>query len=394
MRKPVRLAFLTTLIPVARPDTGFEIANAAILDALRAAGHQVTAFGFVRPGEVPADPDGAVVIDAVDVENAVVSKGRKLQWLGSALAASLPVACAKLRLAGRGRFVEAVKARGPFDAIVLNSVMLPGAFPELTGLGPCVLVEHNIEHVSAQQNADHARSPLMRALFAREAHQLEKVERRLWQEARFVWTLAEEDRAALGPELAGKSAVLPLVSGAEIEPLSIQPVAAAHDIGLIGTWTWVPNFTGLDWFLREVCPLLPADFEIAVAGRLPPDMPPVPEQVKLVGRVPDAREFLLSCRALALASRTGTGVQLKTIEAMQLGAPAAATPLSCRGFTEIPANFRVADDPRAFAAALVELVTAARAGANLRLDGAAFMARQRAALASALARGLAAAVGR
>ena len=36
MRNTVRLAFLTTLIPVARPDTGFEIANAAILDALNA----------------------------------------------------------------------------------------------------------------------------------------------------------------------------------------------------------------------------------------------------------------------------------------------------------------------------------------------------------------------
>ncbi|WP_332684930.1 glycosyltransferase, partial [Bosea sp. (in: a-proteobacteria)] len=389
----VRLAFLTTLIPVARPDTGFEIANAAILEALRAAGHAVTAFGFVRPGEVPADSAQAAVIDAVDVENAVVSKGRQLQWLASALLSSLPVASAKLRLAGRGRFVEAVRARGPFDAIVLNSVMLPGAFPELTGLAPCVLVEHNIEHVSARQNAAHAGSALMRALFAREARQLERIERRLWDEARFVWTLAEEDRAALGPAMAGKSAVLPLVSGAGIEPSDLAPVAPAYDTGMIGTWTWVPNFTGLDWFLREVCPLLPADFEIAVAGRLPPDMPRVPPQVELVGRVPDAREFLLSCRALALASRAGTGVQLKTIEAMQLGSAAVATPLSCRGFTEIPANFHVAEEPGAFAEALVELVEASRAGAHLRLDGAAFMARQRAALAAALERGLAAAVG-
>ena len=36
----MRLAFLTALIPVAKPDTGFEIANGGILDALRAAGHE------------------------------------------------------------------------------------------------------------------------------------------------------------------------------------------------------------------------------------------------------------------------------------------------------------------------------------------------------------------
>ena len=389
----MRIAFLTALVPVAKPDTGFEIANAAILSALRQAGHEVVAFGFVRPGEVPAEPDGAVVIDAVDIENAVASPARKLRWLGKALLDGIPVACAKLRLAGGGRLVAAVAAQGPFDVIVLNSVMLPGAFPELTRLGPCVLVEHNVEHVSARQNAANAKSLPLRLLFAREARLLERIERRLWDEADFVWTLAEEDRAALGPGRAGKSAVLPLVSGEPVQ-LPAEPVAPAFDIGMIGTWTWMPNYTGLDWFLRAVVPLLPADLSIAVAGRLPPDMPSPPARVSLLGRVPDARDFLLSCRVLALSSRAGTGVQLKTIEAMQLGAPAVATPLSCRGFTELPANFRLADTPEAFAAALVATVAEAKAGTLARSDGAAFMARQRAALAAALEQGLAAAIAR
>lgn len=388
----MRLAFVTSLIPVAKPDTGFEIANAAILDALRAAGHEVTAFGFLRPGEVPAAPGQAVVIDAVDIENAAVPAGRKLQWLAHALVNGLPVASAKLLLAGRGRLIEAIRARGRFDALILNSVMLPGAFPELTALGPCILVEHNIEHVSAKQNAAHAGNPAMRWLFAREARLLEAIEHRLWKEASFVWTLAEEDRAALGPAYQTKSAALPLVSGAQ-PSAAAAPVdmPAAYDVGLIGTWTWAPNFIGLDWFLREVCPLLPADVSVAVAGRLPGEVPQAPPQVKLVGRVPDADAFLRSCRVLALSSRAGTGVQLKTIEAMQLGLPAVATSLSCRGFTELPANFTLADEPAAFAAALVERVRASRGGDSQRRDGAAFMAGQRAALAQALERGLEAA---
>lgn len=385
----MRLAFVTSLIPVARPDTGFEIANAAILDALRAAGHEVTAFGFLRPGEAPADPAQAVVIDAVDIENAAVPATRKLQWLASALRHGLPIASAKLLMTGRGRFVEAIRARGPFDALILNSVMLPGAFPELTTLGPFILVEHNIEHVSAQQNAAHAGNPAMRWLFSREARLLEQVEHRLWRAARFVWTLAEEDRAALGPDHQAKSAVLPLVSGTQPDGVTAPAEAApAYDIGLIGTWTWAPNFIGLDWFLREVCPLLPADVTVAVAGRLPGEMPAVSAQVKLVGRVPDAEAFLRSCRVLALSSRAGTGVQLKTIEAMQLGLPAVASSLSCRGFSEMPANFTLADSPADFAAALVERVRVSRAGQDQRIDGAAFMAGQRAALAAALARGL------
>ena len=88
----------TPLIPVARPDTGFEIANAAILKALRDAGHDVTAIGFLRPGEVPADPDQAVVVAEADIENAVVPAGEKLRWLAAAMRLGMPVACAKLRL--------------------------------------------------------------------------------------------------------------------------------------------------------------------------------------------------------------------------------------------------------------------------------------------------------
>lgn len=388
----LRLAFLTALIPVARPDTGFEIANAAILDALRAAGHEVTAFGFLRPGETPADPDGAVVIAQTDIENAIVAPGRRLRWIIAALRMGLPVACAKLRIAGAGRLVEAVRAQGPFDALVLNSVMLPGAFPDLLRLGPCVLVEHNIEHVSARQSAAHARNPVLRRLFNREASLLERIERKLWQESRFVWTLAEEDRAALGVAHQAKSAVLPLVSnqrgpdsvaGGEPEP--------AYDVGLIGTWTWTPNFIGLNWFLREVCPLLPPDITVAVAGRLPAGIKSLPPQVKLLGRVPAADAFLRSCRIVALSSRAGTGVQLKTIEALELGLPAVATALSCRGFTTMPGNVTRADTPADFAKALVARVAAIRAGDRQRVDGAAFMVGQRAALAEGLERGLAAA---
>lgn len=389
----MRLAFLTSLIPVARPDTGFEIANAAILSALREAGHTVTAIGFLRPGEIPAEPEQAIVVTEADIENAVVPAVQKLRWLVDAVRLGLPVACAKLRLAGAGRLVEAVRAQGPFDALVLNSVMLPGAFPELLRIAPCILVEHNIEHVSARQNAEHAGNPLLRRLYGREARLLERLERRLWDEARFIWTLAEEDRRALGPAHQAKSCALPLVSGsAAAAPPDDLGEAPAFDIGLIGTWTWGPNLIGLDWFLREVCPLLPEGIRVAVAGRVPPELR-APPNVTLVGRVPSAEGFLRSCRLVALSSRAGTGVQLKTIEAMQLGLPAVATTLSCRGFTEMPANFTLADTAEDFARALTERVAAIRSGDRQRIDGAAFMASQRKALADGLARGLAAARG-
>ncbi len=162
----MRLAFVTSLVPARKPDTGFEIANAAIVEALRAAGHSVTVIGFARPDdELPDDPD-RLLLGRLIIENHEASAARKALWLGAALAFGLPVACAKLRLQGAKAVEDAVRAAGPFDALVLNSVTMAGAFPGLRRIAPFLLVEHNIEHVSAAQNASHASGP-MRALFAR-----------------------------------------------------------------------------------------------------------------------------------------------------------------------------------------------------------------------------------
>ncbi len=132
---------------------------------------------------------------------------------------------------------------------------------------------------------------------------------------------------------------------------------------------------------------MPAGLTVAVAGRLPEGLS-APPNVALLGRIPDAAQFLESCRVVALTSRAGTGVQLKTIETLSLGLPAVATPLSMRGLTDHPANIMLALEPAAFAQRLAEHVEAVRDGRVSRMDGAAFLAAQRKALRRALDQGL------
>jgi hypothetical protein len=213
---------------------------------------------------------------------------------------------------------------------------------------------------------------------------LASLERRLCARARFVFTLAEEDRAALGVAAPGKSAALPLVTPASRyrAPGKRSP---QYDATLIGTWTWQPNRIGLDWFLDEVVPLLPADFHVAVAGSMPAGMRSAYANVSFVGRVDDAISFVLGGRVVPLISRAGSGVQLKTIETFELGLPSVATSRSLRGIGAVPENCIVADDPSAFAAALESAARYAR-----DLDPSRFRREQRAALDRQLAVGLAA----
>src|SRR5690606_23256873 len=94
----MHLVFATSLVPDGTPTSGYEIANAAILDGLRRAGVKVTVLGFAWPGRSRSSLQGAVVLGEVDVQTETASALRKLCWAGGAIARGLTVSSAKLRI--------------------------------------------------------------------------------------------------------------------------------------------------------------------------------------------------------------------------------------------------------------------------------------------------------
>lgn len=378
----MHLLFATSIVPDGALASGYEIANAAIIDALRRAGVRVTVMGFIWPGKSPADPENTIVLGEVDVRTEGASPLRKLAWLGKAMLAGLTFASVKLRVVEDAEVRAAIERAGPFDGYVLNSVQFAGAFEKVLADRPSIFVAHNVEHRSAEENAAAAGSALQRWLFRREARLLKLMEERLCGAARFVFTLAEEDRAALGVASGNRSAVLPLMTRAQT-PANKAPRRIDCDAALIGTWTWQPNRIGLDWFLAKVVPHLRSDFRVRIAGNMPSGVSSSHPGVSFVGRVPDAQAFVRGAAVIPLISTAGSGVQLKTIETFELGLPSVATSRSLRGIGYRPANCVVTDDPVAFAAALEA------AAADVRdVDGSAFHRRQVKALDAAIGLGL------
>ncbi len=382
----MHLLFVTSLVPDGKPTTGYEIANAAIIDGLVRAGIHVTVLGFIWPGSSPSDPDNTIVLGEVDVRNDTASLTQKLRWLGNALVTGLTVSSVKLRIISQDKLRAAIGSSGNFDAYVLNGVTLSGAFEGCFADKPQIFIAHNVEHHSAWENAQAATSLVQKILFRRESRLLAGLEGRLCRRASFVFTLAEQDIKALGLADTGRAAELPLVTGADTGKMAHRKIE--HDLGLIGTWTWQPNRIGLEWFLREVAPHLDKDIGITVAGSIPADLKAAWPNVNFAGRVPDATEFVRSCALIPLVSRAGTGVQLKTIETFEMGLPSVATSLSLRGIASIPENCAVADDPQAFAKAIGAMVARVRAGEDLTCSGEAFRAAQLARFDSQLRLGL------
>lgn len=371
----MHLVFVTSLVPDGNPTTGYEIANQSVVEALRRNGVKVSSIGFNWTGKQAEKREDAFILGEVDVRSETAGAADKANWVAKAFAGTLPVSSAKLRIVSERTILEALAKLEPFDGYIINGVTFAGAFQNLFRDKPYLYVAHNVEYLSAEENAVTANSSVKRYFFRREAKLLKEIELALARDAACTFALADDDCEPLGVRQAGRSVVLPLVTRAK-PAVSGGVRDIVFDAGLIGTWTWQPNRVGLEWFLNEVAPHLPVDFSIGLAGHVPSDFGAMPPQVKVLGRVADAKEFVNSCAVVPLVSRSGTGVQLKTIETFEAGLPAVATRPSLRGIETVPSNCVLADDPLAFAETLETLAKQRRAGEIADIDGAVFHRQQ------------------
>ena len=58
----MHLLFATSIVPDGSLGSGYEIANEAILDALRRAGARVTVIGYAWPGHKPSRPQETICL--------------------------------------------------------------------------------------------------------------------------------------------------------------------------------------------------------------------------------------------------------------------------------------------------------------------------------------------
>ncbi len=380
----MHIAFMSSVVTDGNPTSGFEIANEAIVQGLRALGHKVSVIGFSVPRQTRRIHENVVVVDELNLENAAVGGWQKLGFVARAIKSGLPISASKLTVVGREKLDAAIHSCGKIDGYIFNSYQMAAAFPHLLDR-PFGFVTHNVEHVSAAQNAVSAHSKLQRWLYARDARLLKSIEMEHCEKAEYVWALSADDIKTLGLS-SDKSTVLPLIAPFVESTDTFNE--KEFDIGMIGTWAWEPNRVGLQWFLHEIAPKLPKDFRIAIAGKVPDTMIKKDSNVRFQGRVESARGFLESVHVVPLISQGGTGVQLKTIEAFQAGHACVATSSSLRGIENLPANCARADSIDEFVNSLVVQVKKSRAGNLPKMDGRQFFNRQFSDMKNALVKGL------
>ncbi len=259
------------------------------------------------------------------------------------------------------RAVAAQLSAADIDVVYLDHLGMARYLPDLAQYRPklrVVLEQHNVESDFFRKFAD-AQSGLRRIVAVIESRCAERFEREAMRSVDAVVAISRDD-AERFRDMAGVSAqVVPVVTSfSRRERLHPEKPQFCY----VGNLRWRPNREGLDWFCREVWPLLrqrlpDATFEIAGIGlhRDPQGKPIVPEAwsvdgVETVGFLEDLEPLYERSIAILAPVMGGSGVRIKLLESFGAGMPVVTTPDGAAGLPLAhDEQLLIASDPATFA---------------------------------------------
>ena len=380
----MRILYLTQVLPYPL-DAGPKVRAYHVLQHL-AAQHQVTLVAFVRSSDSPESINHLRSICAA-VHSAPMRRSRSADLLSAArsLFNAQPMTILRDERAEMYQLLDDLTARQPFDAIHADQLAMaqyalyaqrtllrrnPGAKPLLT------LDAHNAYYLIPQRLAKVARNPLMKAFLWREARLMTRYEGNVYQQFDHLLTVTDEDqqciRAILPSGNALQMTTLPICVDAA--PAPVERLPDAHGLLMLGGLHWPPNTDAARWFVNEIWPSVrrqAPEAQLFIVGQRPSDDVKAwgdflgisqPEQangapIVVTGYVADPSPFIRASAALLAPLRSGGGMRVKIVDAMNWGLPVISTTIGCEGIKVTPGHdILIADTPADFAQSALDIL--------------------------------------
>jgi len=233
---------------------------------------------------------------------------------------------------------------------------------------------HNLEYQIWERLAISTPQPLKKWYLALQSKRLKRAEIDAWCRMDAIVPIVETDslviRTALteiqqinsGDSDSRQPKIHVYQPGIAIErPFAFihQPMSLFH----IGSMEWQANEQGVMWFLNKVWPLVlsaqpNAKFHLAGKGLSKQDPRFFQSGIVNHGEVSNAEDFMHEHGVMIVPIQAGSGIRIKTLEAMALGVPIVSTSIGAQGLTvSDDIEIKLADEPNDFAAAICALLS-------------------------------------
>lgn len=271
-------------------------------------------------------------------------------------------------------------ASAPYDVVLTEFPHM--AFFDLPP-GPLkVLDSHNIEHDNFRRMAEKSESRLERFIYRNETRKFFREEVDAFRRQDLLLFTSERDRRMAHEDApAIPSTVVPNgVDCAYFTPAdSAQEPCSMVFTGIMG---YVPNADGVAWFLDEIFPRIlsrepRAKVTIVGSGPGREMLKRASDNVRITGYVPDVRPYVHAAQVTIVPLRMGGGTRLKILESMAMRSPVVSTSIGAEGIELEPGRHAlVADDPQAFADAVLRLFGDAALRGTLEANGIALVRKR------------------
>ncbi len=262
-----------------------------------------------------------------------------------------------------GQELQQAVDRARPDLIHLDSLDLYRWLPSLPGL-PAVCTHHALESDLLRLQADHLQNRLVRRYMKHQADLLKKVERKLCPRFDLNVMTSEVDAERLRALSPGtRTTVIPNGVDTDYFRPSSPDAEVPGRVAFLGPTYMFPNRDAVEFFLADAWPLIRqhcAENTFHLIGKNSPDDKALFEShpgVTCNGHVSDIRPHLAEAAVSVVPIRVGGGTRLKILDAWSMGKAVVSTSVGCEGLeTADGRNILIRDDPREFAAAVVEVL--------------------------------------
>ncbi len=271
--------------------------------------------------------------------------------------------------------LDALLAREHYDIVLFESVTMAGY--RLPKNVKVIIDQHNIEYELRYRMFQHETDWLRKWYNWLESRLIKPVELERCRQANVVLVTSERERLLL-KQMLPQSVIEVIPNGVDMQAFySTDPEQEVPGrVVFTGTMDYYPNREAVLFFAERCWPLILAQVPDAtwqiVGGYPPPEVRRLAELpgVTVTGMVPDVRPYLAASSVVIAPILVGSGTRLKILEALAMQKGLVSTSRGCEGLdVSAGEHLLVADQPQAFANAVITLMRDVRMRASLGKAG-------------------------
>lgn len=245
-----------------------------------------------------------------------------------------------------------------YDVVIFESLYAAIYTPIIrsTFKGKICYRSHNLEFRIWSDLAQNEKNPLKAWYIKQLAQTLNLEELNTWNQVDLILPISKNDADFMKQITPTKVHYLP----SSMPDNKREINRTIQRVCFLGSFDWEPNLEAVKWFIDHILPVITLDFpqiEFHIAGRKSTEIPVEYQKSAVVihGFVEDPLQFIAENGIFVAGLQSGSGIKMKILEAMSIGAPCVLTTKAAEGLT-IDSIIPVHNNSDSFISDILELL--------------------------------------